>query len=66
MERVMNEMNSKLYNLFRIGEVLKLLIFINYSYYLYLQNDPSSFRIMIQFVVTDTCEQTAKRNVRLL
>ena len=39
----------------------------NYNkHYLYLQNDLSSFRILIQFVVTDNCEQTAKRNVRLL
>ena len=39
----------------------------NYNkHYLYLQIDLSSFRILIQFVVTDNCEQTAKRNVRLL
>ena len=39
----------------------------NYNkHYLYLQNDLSSFRILIQFVVTDNCGQTAKRNVRVL
>ena len=32
----MNEMSSKLYNLFRTGQVLKLLTFINYNYYFYL------------------------------
>ena len=34
--------------------------------YLYFQSGLSRFRILIQFAVTDTCEQTAKRIVRIL
>ena len=43
---------------------MKLKIAINN--YLYFQGDLSRFRILIQFAVTDTCEQTAKRIVQIL